>query len=117
LVFSRVLICGLLLICSGAGPAADPSLMDPMRPYTPPPVGERAQVSSGWRLTTIVRAGENHVAILNGKAVRVGDRIDAARVTAIDPWQVHLRQGDKNIVIQLHPSKVHTNIVQREAKP
>ena len=114
---SRLLICGWVLVWAHPAMTAEQPLVDPMRPYTPPPVGARQQASSGWRLTTIVRAGENHVAILNGKAVRVGDRIDAAEVTAIDTWQVRLRQGDKNIVISLNRSKVHDDSIQREAKP
>jgi len=116
-VFSRILLFVLGLVYISLGIAAEPRLMDPMRPYSPPPVGVRAKSSSGFRLTTIVHSGDRHVAVINGKALRVGDQIAAAEVVAIEAWRVRLKQGDKNIVIPLSRSKVRDDIIQREAKP
>lgn len=117
-MFSRGLLVLLGLSYAGSAMTAEPRLTDPMRPYSPPPpVGARGETRDGFRLTTIVHSGEQHVAVINGKAVRVGDQIGAAQVVAIQAWQVRLMQGEKSIVISLSRSKVRDDIIQREATP
>ena len=95
--------------------AASPALHDPMRPYSKAAAKRAPSIS--WRLTSIVRNGDRHVAMINGRAVQVGDTVGGARVEAIEPWEVHLRQGDKNIVIPLRRSKLRDDTNEREAKP
>jgi hypothetical protein len=116
-VFSRGLLVLLALGYIGSAMPAEPRLKDPMRPYSPPPAGAGAPANDGYRLTTIVHSADRHVAVINGKALRVGDQIGAAQVVAIEAWQVRLMQGDKSILISLSRSKVRDDIIQREAKP
>jgi len=97
--------------------AADTALHDPMRPHTPRTTAQPDATAGGWRLTTILRSDDRDIAVLNGKALQVGDRIGDAELTAIEAWQVTLQRGDEHIVIPLARAKVRTGMIQREAKP
>ncbi len=115
-MFRRSMIVLLCLSNPCAALAAEPGLKDPMRPYSPPPAAQPA-ATGGWRLTTIVRSADHHVAVINGKALRVGDQIGGAQVEAIEAWQVRLKRGAENIVVPLRRLKIRNAIIQREAKP
>ena len=75
------------LLVAGAGPVA--ALDDPTRPpaYVPreTPAGER-----GWRLQAVFRGPGGARALINGRLVAVGERVDGARVVAIGPGRVVL---------------------------
>lgn len=117
-MFRRAIFLTVAAAWAAFSLAAEPQLKDPMRPYTRvAATAARPDDNAGWRLTTIVRSGDRHVAVVNGKAVRVGDQIGGARVAAIDAWQVQLKQGDETIVIPLRRSRTRDDIKQREAKP
>lgn len=56
-----------------------------------------------WVLSSTLIAPARRLATINGKTVGVGQKIGTARVVAIDPSRVALREGDKEIVVKLLP--------------
>ena len=62
--------------------AARDALRDPTRPYG---VDSAPAVSApGLRVSAIFVSDVRRVAVVNGHAVRIGDRVDGATVTSID---------------------------------
>lgn len=57
-----------------------------------------------WVLTGIIYNGESSVAIINNKAVGIGDMIENARVIMIDRKQVTIINGDKEITLTVTKS-------------
>lgn len=101
----RALIA-LLITCftmSASGLSMGAELPDPTRPYlydVAPPVSQE-KGKEEWHLSGVqIRPGSKS-AILNGKVVQVGDRIGAASVVNIEPWQVTLTEDYRHIVIKL----------------
>ena len=77
---------------------------DPMRP---PMVSTSAkQAAPGWVLNSVLISDERHVAVINQRPVRVGDKINGARVLAIYPDRVRLSRAEKTFLIKLHPLSV-----------
>jgi hypothetical protein len=78
-----------------------------MRPVTlpesPQPVEEEIAPSS-WQLRLIRRSGEERAALLNGRLLKVGGRIDGARVTAIEDHKVTLQLADDRSIELTLPS-------------
>lgn len=84
------------------------SLPDPTRPYghdAQPETIIIEEPSSGpgvtWNLTGIRIAADRRSAILNGRIVRVGDRVDGAEVLEIDPAGVLIRHENQRIRLNL----------------
>lgn len=59
-----------------------------------------------WVLSSTLIAPARRLATINGKTVGVGQKIGAARVIAIDPSRVALRDGDKEIILELLPMDI-----------
>lgn len=82
------------------------ALSDPMRP--PPfaaPAGATGEQTSGGGLvlqSTLLSKGRR-IAMIDGKPMKVGDRIGSARIISIDPGAVTLREANKTRVLQLYP--------------
>ncbi len=72
--------------------------MRPARIYQAPKVTKKGVDSSHWHLNLIRQAGEERVALLNGKLVNVGGRIEGALVTAIGESQVTLKLPDDRLI-------------------
>lgn len=80
--------------------AAGAELRDPLRP----PVTVSASPASSfnaaaWRLSSTLVAEGRRVAIINGRTVRVGDRVGGARVLAIDAGRVRLDYRGRRFTI------------------
>lgn len=96
-------------------PALAPYLPAPgvAQPAAPADTGERltvpkAENKPGNRLTSIrLGQGDHSVALIDGKVVRVGDRIGPYRLAAIDAQGVLLRAGESTRRLWLFPS-LHT---------
>ena len=96
----------LLLVCGLAATpatAAEP-LADPMRPPTAhpearvPDAGERIE---RLELTSTVVGPDRRIAVIDGRRLRVGDRIAGARVTAIEPASVRLVADGRGYTLRL----------------
>jgi len=102
-----LLIIASFAIWTGQGLAA--TLPDPTRPYQ---YGEQVQIEQAldakvqWRLSGVRINADKRSAILNGKLVKEGDKLDGAEVTEIKPAQVTLQQEDKQLVVKLLISSI-----------
>ena len=116
---------GIFTLVLGAGEAFAQVLHDPMRPpsYAIPSSGGGAEVSQAGPLlqSTLISNGRR-IAMIDGRPMKVGDRIGDARIVIIDPASVTLREGKITRVLELFQGfKVtHTNppasSAQRSAK-
>lgn len=95
----------LLIVGAGSGcPTADAeTLADPTRPpaSTAGDVTGAARQPSKWHLTATIIGPRRRVAVINGKAVRAGERIDHAVLLAIEPGSALLRDGERRIHLKL----------------
>jgi MSHA biogenesis protein MshK len=86
-VFERAVILAALLL---ALPADGLEIVDPTRPQDGARDGERPLL-----LQSVLVSETRRVAVINGRTLQVGDRVDGARVTRIEPGSVWLqRDGD-----------------------
>jgi len=92
---------------NGHGLAA--TLPDPTQPYQ---YGELIQIEQAldakvqWRLSGVRINADKRSAILNGKLVKEGEKLNGAVVTEIKPAQVTLQQDDKRLVVRLLISSI-----------
>ena len=96
-----------LILVSGGGYAE--ALPDPTRPYgygAEIAVEQIPQEKVQWRLGGIRIKEDKRSAILNGKLVKEGDKLDGAVVVEIKPSEVTLQQQDKRLVIKLLLSNI-----------
>ncbi len=102
----RSLLVGLLLLA----PLAAGALDDPMRPPSAAPTGARraAPQEAEFVLSSTYIARDRRAAVINGKRVRVGDRVGDAEVIDILPTQVRLQQRGSELVLRLLPVSVKT---------
>lgn len=95
-----ITITGLLV-------ASPPVLGDPTRPPTPAEIrawqsGESSEdTQSGWQLQSVLVSEDRRVAIINGRRHHTGDRIGAARITAINPGEVTLEQAGEHFSLTI----------------
>jgi hypothetical protein len=79
----------------------------PMRPLKKAeqrimPKGEpRVQKATSLKLKGVIVGGSNSVAIINGKLLRVGERIDGYEVVRIEEKMVFLRSGNSTFKLEL----------------
>lgn len=89
--------CLLALPLLGIMMAADAAeLVDPTRPSyigaTQQQTGPRAP---SWQVESIIVSPTRRLAVINGRVVGVGDRVNGAKVTEILPYEVRLEyQGE-----------------------
>ena len=92
--------------------AQDGSLNDPTRPPVsvtapsapPGQAGQLAPVAGVPEVQSILvslRPGGRRVAVINGKMLRQGDRIDGAVLESIQPTHVVLRRGSQRQILKL----------------
>ncbi len=104
LTVSAVLLAGPLLT-DGAE-----VLRDPTRPYAAAPVAEPTGAraiakakATGFNVTTILVSEKRRVAIVNGKRVSEGDKVDGATVVKILADRLQLDLHGKEITTRLLP--------------
>jgi MSHA biogenesis protein MshK len=102
-------LAGLAMLgAAGLARAQDAGLRDPTRPpaVLAAPVGTPGQdgVPGEPQLQSILvslRPGGRRVAVIDGKTLRQGDRIDGALVETIRPTEVVLRKGKQRQILKL----------------
>jgi len=97
-----ILSCSVLLSFAAIAAASDP---------TRPDVGLAQQLTEQQavqaikqhqlRLNLIKEVAGQPLAMINGKAVRIGEQIDGFQVVAIQAQQVQLQQGEQTIWLPL----------------
>lgn len=92
-----------LLLASGAGAAFSQGLDDPTRPtsLSAPEPGRRAESGPRWRLQSTLVAADRTLAIINGRTVGPGDRVDGATVREVRQDGVTLEAEGRRIELRL----------------
>jgi MSHA biogenesis protein MshK len=100
------------LIClSVAMPSGAQALSDPTRPPMPTGVSVAAprNAASGPVLQSILLSPLRRLAVIDGRMVKVGDRIGNAQIIAIDFDSVKFRRGDSISEMKLLPEARKNN--------
>lgn len=63
-------------------------------------------VRQRYAVDTIVVSPERRIAVINGQSVKVGDRVDGAKVMRIDPDAVTLDRNGSRITVSLAVSDI-----------
>jgi len=97
-----------------AGAALAQPLADPMRP---PAQGGAAEVRQAGevassRLQSILISAGRSVAVIDGRAVRLGERIGDATLVSIEPSEVTLERGAARERLTLLPSAIEKKPVR-----
>lgn len=98
--------CVLPMVVGGVHHAAiAQTLNDPTRPPTIAAETVGSAASDGAAiLQSILISSQRREAIINGKTVRVGDKVGNARVASITETDVVLRDGKNSQVLKLFPN-------------
>lgn len=97
----------VVMAAAGVGPGRAQPLGDPMKPpaiLSAGPAVPRAEadVPDEPVLQSTILSKGRRIAMIDGKPLGVGDRIGAARVIAIGPASVTLREGPNTRVLRLY---------------
>lgn len=103
-----------LLLSLSAHAAASERLLDPTRPANAKEVVREAP--QGVRLEAILHSEDRLIAIVNGKIVRVGDRVGDARIDEISADSIRYTRAGRSQVTRLAPKhiSVRSNIALSE---
>lgn len=97
-----VRVLGTLFVCAGlaAAPSMADELRDPTKPWrdaSPP----QAQSAPGFVVNAIFVSDTRQVAVVNGRRVGVGDRVDGAEVVSIVDDAVTVRIQGRRVLVPL----------------
>lgn len=94
-----------LLVLGLSGVAGAGALPDPTRPAdVSPAVGRSATVSPGGPvLQSILVSPQRKFAMISGRRVTIGDKVNGAVVVDIAPYEVRLDRGGRVTVMRLQP--------------
>ena len=98
-------IAAALAMVPGWGGCFAQALSDPMQPpafASPAGAGEQAW-GGGLVLQSTLLSNGRRIAMIDGKPMKVGDRIGRARIMSIDPGAVTLREANTTRVLKLYP--------------
>lgn len=95
----RLIALGIVLSASQAVLAQ--TLSDPMRPPAAVSVGQETTASAS-RLQSVLISSSRRVAVIDGRAVTLGERVGNAIVVAIAPSEVTLQRGAEYQTLKLH---------------
>lgn len=97
----------LLALAAVAGVSQAGTLHDPTRPDFGAAAAP-AHAAPGWQLNSTLISAHRRLAMINGKTVGVGDRINGATVVAIRPGKVRLRRSGHQFTIHLIADTIKT---------
>jgi MSHA biogenesis protein MshK len=101
------LASGLLAATVLAQPLADPT-----RPTAPGTAETAPREAAPLRLESVLISPGRSVAIIDGRAVQVGDRVGDATLIAVEPSQVTLQRGAARERLTLLPPAVEKRRVR-----
>ena len=104
--------CVLAAAAASPAAAAQGGLPDPTRPPAAASAEDgAAQVAkSAPRLQSVLISAERRIAVIDGRTVSLGGRIDDALVVAITETGVTLRRGDQTEVLPLYAGVQKTRV-------
>jgi hypothetical protein len=97
-------LCALALSFTVSAQGVDElTLVDPTRPVAfVAPTGKQQQEENKLQLQAIFSGGGRREAVINGRAVKVGDMVDQAKILAIGPGRVSfVKNGEKGELVLL----------------
>lgn len=95
------------LFAAGAMHASAADLQDPMRPPSArAAVISRHDAPASLQLQAVIGTQGSRVAIVNGKVVRVGEKIDGALIAEISTDHIVYSRGGKQLVASLPDNKL-----------
>ena len=101
-----ILISIVLLFVTSVQAAEKGALKDPLRPLgfhaptAPATTRPVAGTSFEWRLGTVLISAERSVAVINGKALQIGDLLNGYTVKTIETDNVLLQKNKKKLVLR-----------------
>ena len=96
----RLIFAGAVWLASV--PVQAQALNDPMRPATAS-IETQAETAAVSRLQSVLISPTRNIAVIDGRAVRLGERVGDAQLVAIGPAEVTLQRGAERQVLRLHP--------------
>ena len=114
----RIIAALLFTLLATAAVAAD--LHDPMRPANAPSaVLLRPTAIAPLQLQAVMTSAGSRVAIVDGKVVRVGDKVSGALIDEISADSIRYTRGGKALVASLSANKltVRTNSALQAGQP
>jgi len=107
-LMSRLFIFIMMLagLAGNASVRADDAidrLPDPTRPSLANEAGDGSAIRQGLQLQSTMISTRRRIAVINGQRLTIGDRIQGASVTEIQPFQVTLQRAGRDIQLRLLP--------------
>lgn len=88
-------------------PANGAELVDPTRPsHVRGPTPSKTVRAPAWRVQSIIVSPTRRLALINGRLVGVGDRVNGAKVVEILPYEVQLEYHGETRRISLVATQV-----------
>jgi hypothetical protein len=117
----RLLAIGAVIAAAAAGRVFAGELHDPMRPSGAPASeatvrASRPSAASSLKLEGVI-AGEQRVAIINGRLVRVGDTVSGSRVLEIFAHSVRCERAGKIQTLTLAVTPANTKVRVARSRP
>jgi hypothetical protein len=107
LLLTALLSAAVLL----ADRATSADLRDPMRPPSAPvAVISRPGAPPSLQLQAVISTGASRVAIVDGKLVRVGDKVAGAVIDEISTTSIRYTRGGKQLVASLPDTKLDVRV-------
>ena len=94
----------VLALVSGTGECFAQALSDPMQPpaFAVPSGGASTAAPTELVLQSTLLSKGRRIAMIDGKPMKVGDRLGAAKIVAIDSTSVTLREAETIRVLKLY---------------
>ena len=99
----RLIALGLLFAASTSQAALAQALNDPTRPPSASSLQATGEASPS-RLQSVLISPARKIAVIDGRAVRLGERVGDATLIAIAPSQVTLQRGARYETLRMHPA-------------
>ena len=96
----------ILAVVALLAPALTVAFSDPTQPVGSVTTTARAAgpaAPAGPVLQSTLVSPQRRVAVISGKQVRVGDKVNGAVVTEISPYEVRMKQGGRETTLRLLP--------------
>ncbi len=106
LIAAMCALTALLAGSSASQAALAQTLGDPMRPPATPgpsPAQAAGEVPAAGRLQSVLISPRRRVAVIDGRAVRLGERVGDATLIAISESQVVLQRAEARETLKLNP--------------
>ena len=100
----QLTLCIALLVPLAASAQSTRGLMDPTRPPNAVDgrIGEEGIAPGALRLNAVLRGSGQGVAVIGGRPVRLGERVDGRELIEIGESSVTLRDASGELVLELY---------------